>query len=125
MIQSRWSQNTLLGILAVILLLLVIWGWDNGVRAAKAKRIVKDANMMAAAFTEFRNDQNRYPATTEFQNSDVMRRYVTNFPPQEFPSELCPRSFDYYSASPQTYELRFCLLKGVKGFQEGWNTLTP
>ncbi len=125
MIQSRWSQNVLLAFVALVLVLLSLWGWDNGVRAAKAKRIVKDANMMVAAFAEFHKDQNRYPATAEFQDLNVMRRYISNFPPQEFPSETCPQTFDYYNAAPQVYELRFCLPKAVNGFVEGWNTVTP
>lgn len=123
MIQSRWAQNTLLGFLVVVLVLLVWWGWSNGVRSAKSKQIVKDAQSMAAAFKEFHNDQNRYPATTEFQDVKVMGAYLSNFPPQNFTTELCLKSFDYFNATSQTYELRFCLPKAVKGFEEGWNTI--
>lgn len=112
-------------LLALILLGLAWWGWDNGVRAAKAKRIIKDAQVMASAFEEFRKDQNRYPVTTEFEDNSVMRAYITNFPPQSFPSEACPESFDYFSANSQTYELRFCLPKAVGDYQIGWNALQP
>lgn len=125
MIQSRWSQNILAGLLAVVLILLALWGWDNGVRAAKAKRVVKDARAMAAGFTEFYKDQNRYPATTEFKDNNLLRPYIANFPPQNFPTDTCPETYDYYNASPQVYELRFCLPKAVNGFQIGWNTLKP
>ena len=125
MIQSRWSQNLLLGFIVVILVLLALWGWSNGTAAAKSKRIVKDAKMMASAFEEFHKDQNRYPATTEFQSTDVMKQYISNFPPQQFVSAACQKSFDYFSANSQTYELRFCLPKAVSGYQAGWNTLKP
>lgn len=125
MIQSRWSQNILLGLLLVILALLVWWGWSNGVRSAQSKRIVKDAKAITDGFKEFYKDQNRYPATTEFSDNNLMRPYITNFPPQEFPSELCQKNFDYFNANPQTYELRFCLPKAVSGFPAGWNTLKP
>lgn len=125
MIQSRWAQNVLLGFLLTVLILLCWWGWDNGVRAARAKRIVKDAQAMKAGFAEFHKDQNRYPANTEFENNNLLRPYIANYPPQSFPTELCPKTFDYYNANPQTYELRFCLPKSVSGFQEGWNTLKP
>lgn len=125
MIQSRWSQNILLGLLVVILGLLVCWGWSNGVRSAQSKRIVKDAQAITEGFKEFYKDQNRYPTTGEFQNHNLIRPYVTNFPPQEFPSELCSKSFDYFNATPQTYELRFCLPKSSGGFPAGWSTVKP
>jgi hypothetical protein len=125
MVQSRWAQNLLLGFLLVVLVLLGWWGWGNGVRAAQSKRVLKDAQVMAKAFAEFKNDQNRYPATTEFQNNNVMRQYISNFPPQTFPSKECPQAFDYFNASPQTFELRFCLSKAVGGYQIGWNKIKP
>lgn len=125
MIQSRWSQNVFLGLLIVILVLLSWWGWSNGVRAAQSKRIVKDAQAMKQGFAEFYKDQNRYPATTEFSNNNLMRPYIVNFPPQTFTTAACPQTFDYFNASPQVYELRFCLPKAVSGFQAGWNTLKP
>ena len=123
MIQSRWSQNLLLGFLVVVLALLVWWGWSNGVRSAQSKQVVKDAQSMVAAFKEFHNDQNRYPANTEFQDVAIMRAYLSNFPPQSFTTNLCMKSFDYFNDTPQTYELRFCLPKAVNGFKEGLNTL--
>ena len=125
MIQSRWSQNILVGLLVVVLVSLAGWGWVNGVSAARAKRIVKDARAMAAGFEEFRKDQNRYPATTEFENNNLLRPYIVNFPPQNFPTDVCPDTYDYYNAAPQIYELRFCLPKAVSGFNVGWNTLKP
>jgi len=125
MIQSRWSQNVLLGLLILVLLLLSWWGWNNAVRAAESKRIVKDAKMVSQAFVEFHKDQNRYPATTEFIDNNVMRAYIANFPPQNFPTGACPKSFDYFNDSPQVYELRFCLPKATGGYKVGWNVLKP
>lgn len=125
MIQSRWSQNVLLSVLFIILVLLIWWGWGNGVRSAQSKRIVKDARAITEGFAEFYKDQNRYPTTGEFQDSNLLRPYIVNFPPQEFPTEICSNSFDYFNATPQTYELRFCLSKAVSGYQMGWNTLKP
>lgn len=125
MIQSRWSQNIFLGLLLVILALLVWWGWGNGVSSAQSKRIAKDAQVITEGFKEFFKDQNRYPTTGEFQNNNLMRPYIVNFPPQEFTSEICSKSFDYFNATPQTYELRFCLPKAVSGYPAGWNTLKP
>ena len=109
----------------MVLGLLVWWGWGNGVRAAQSKRIVKDAKVITEGFKEFYKDQNRYPANTEFDEPNLLRPYITNFPPQEFSTEVCPETFDYYNASPQVYELRFCLSKAVNGYAVGWNTLKP
>lgn len=125
MIESRWSQNLLLGALVVILILLAWWGYGNGVRAAQSKRVVKDAKTMATAFAEFHKDQNRYPATTEFTNNTVMRQYLANFPAQTFATATCPQTYDYFNANSQTYELRFCLSKAVSGYKTGWNTIKP
>lgn len=125
MIQSRWSQNILLGFLVVILLLLGLWGWSNGIKASKAKRIVKDAQAMAKGFNEFYKDQNRYPSTGEFDDTNLMRTYISNYPPQEFPTAECPKTYDYFNGSSETYELRFCLPKAAMGFNIGLNTIKP
>lgn len=125
MIQSRWSQNILIGLLLIILGFLLWWGWDNGVRSAQSKRVVRNAIAIQAGFKEFYNDQNRYPTTGEFDQINIIRPYVTNFPPQQFPSEFCSKSFDYFNANPNEYELRFCLSKAVSGYAVGWNTVRP
>ncbi len=125
MIQSRWSQNILIGVLFLIIALLVWWGWSNGVRSSQSKRIVRDAQAMVEGFKEFYKDQNRYPATIEFKDTNLMRPYITNFPAQEFVTANCQETFDYFNPNSQTYELRFCLPKAVGGFQAGWNTLKP
>lgn len=125
MLQSNWSQNTLLGVSGVILLFVGWWGWTNGLAASRSKTIIKDAKSMQQAFEQFRKDQNRYPTTDEFRDNNVMRAYLTNFPPQTFPNKICNKSYDYYSAAPQLYELRICLPKKAGGYQQGWNTLKP
>jgi hypothetical protein len=125
MIQSNWSQNLMIGLLAVILITLTWWGVNNGIKAAKSKRVVKDALTIKEGFEEFYKDQNRYPANTEFEDPNIMRKYITNYPPQEFMTGDCSKSFEYYSGSPQTFELRFCIPKSASGFEEGLNVLKP
>ncbi len=125
MLQSNWSQNTLIGLAAVVLVVLCAWGWNNGLKASRSKTIIKDARAIQEGFKHFRTDQNRYPTTGEFEQENVMRAYLSNFPPQSFPSEGCEKSFDYYSANPEVYELRICLPKAASGFAAGWNTLKP
>jgi hypothetical protein len=125
MLQSRWSQNLLTVISVIVLVLLCLWGWNNGLAAGRSKTILKDAKAIQEGFKYFYKDQNRYPTTGEFEDANIMQAYLSNFPPQSFPNELCPKTYDYYSATPQTYELRICLPKGVSGYPEGWSTLKP
>jgi type II secretory pathway pseudopilin PulG len=125
MLQSHWSQNTFIVALLIILAVLGFWGWSNGLAASRSKAIVKDAKSIQQGFEHFHADQNRYPTTDEFTDANLMRSYLSNFPPQNFPNKVCPKSFDYYNPSPQTYELRICLPKAASGYNQGWNTLTP
>ena len=121
MLQSRWSQNVFVGIIAVVLLALVIWGYMSGIQAARSKMVLKDAKAIAAGVEHFKADQNRYPTTTEFDNNSLMRLYISNFPPQRFLSELCEKNLEYVNPNARTYELRVCLPKGVDGYRAGWN----
>lgn len=125
MLQSRWSQNLLTGICLLVLAFLGWWGWTNGLAASRSKTIIKDAQAIQQAFDHFHADQNRYPTSDEFLNNDVMRAYLTNFPPQTFPNKVCQKTYDYYSQDPQTYQLRICLPKSVGAYKQGWNTLVP
>lgn len=125
MLQSRWSQNILIAGSAIVLILLCWWGWSNAVRAAHSKTIIKEAKTIQQGFKHFYEDQNRYPTTGEFEDANIMRSYLTNYPPVSFPTKNCPKSYDYYSASPGVYELRVCLPKAVAGFTVGWNILKP
>lgn len=92
-------------------------------RSAKSKRTLKDAQVIAQGFDEFYKDQNRYPSTVEFEDNNLMRTYITNFPPVEYPTPVCAKTFDYFNPSSNTYELRFCLSKAVGGYNTGWNTI--
>ncbi len=121
MLQSRLSQNIVMAVLAIITVLVLLWGWSNAVASSRSKAVLKDARAITQGFKYFYNDQNRYPSTGEFTNSNLMRSYINNFPPQTFSSSVCAKSFDYYNATPKTYELRICLLKATEGYKAGWN----
>ncbi len=123
MFQTRWFHNTLIILLALAIAGLLFWTWTNGYKAAKSKTILKDANAMTQGFEYFLKDQNRYPTTGEFTDNNLMRTYISNYPPQTFPGGVCAQTYDYFSASPNSYELRFCLPKGMKGYQTGWNSV--
>ncbi len=124
MLQSKIFQNIFILFLVILLALLLWWGWNNGTQAAESKTIIKNAEVMTQGFDYFYKDQNRYPTTGEFTEDNLMRTYIANYPPQNFTSETCKATYDYFSASPQTYELRMCLPKAVNGYQEGWNRIS-
>lgn len=108
----------------VIITGLLLWlAVVNGQRSAQARQVVKDVNAITAALEYFYKDQNRYPAIGEFEEQNVMRQYLSNFPPQEFASGPCTESISYQNDFRDDYELRFCLPKGVKGYKTGWNSI--
>jgi hypothetical protein len=119
--QTRWFHNVLIAVLILVIAGLLVWTWSNGNQAAKSKAIIKDTKAMVQGFDYFHQDQNRYPTTGEFTDNNLMRMYISNFPPQAFTTSTCPETYDYYSAAPDSYVLRFCLPKGVSGYRAGWN----
>ncbi len=110
-------------VLALAALGAIGLGMLNGVKAAQSRQISKDAKAIIAGLEYFYKDQNRYPFVGEFEDQNVMRQYVSGFPPREFPSELCEKSYDYVNNFRNDYELRICLPKGVSGYKAGWNVI--
>ncbi len=123
MYENRWVQLAFIIFLILVFFGLVLWGWSNGGKAAKSDEIIKDSQSITKGFEYFYKDQNRFPTTGEFTDDNLMRGYISNFPPQNFPSPECEKSFDYFSKDPQSYDLRICLPKAAKGFQKGWNSI--
>jgi hypothetical protein len=81
--------------------------------------------VLQRGFQYFYNDQGRFPTALEFSDTNLMRSYMTNFPPQQFVSGPCEKSLEYKSATSQTYELQFCLPKGKSGWPAGWSVVKP
>lgn len=110
--------------LAILVALAVVVIWRavvNGSRSSQSRQVLKDAAAIKLALDYFYKDQNRYPSIGEFEDQNIMRQYLSNFPPKEFVSGVCDSSFDYVNTFRNDYELRFCLPKGVRGYQTGWN----
>lgn len=105
-------------------ILLLWWAYLNGRKAGQSRQAVKDANSIRQALEYFYQDQNRYPATDEFKDDNLMRQYISGFPPKQYPSETCRATFEYSNNFRNDYELRFCLSKGVNGYLTGWNKIS-
>ncbi len=112
-----------IAILVVLLVLAIWWAFDLGKRSAQSRQVVKDAQALTTALEYFYKDQSRYPAITEFLDQNIMRQYASGFPPQNYISRFCQKSFDYTNTFRNDYELRFCLSKSVKGYKTGWNVI--
>ncbi len=120
-----WKILKIAGIgLFVLITLGALWlAIVNARKSAQSRQIVKDSAAIAVALEYFYEDQNRYPSTDEFLDQNIMRQYADNFPPQQFVSVNCSSNYEYVNTFRSDYELRFCLPKGVAGYQTGWNSL--
>lgn len=120
----KWIKIGLLVVLVVLVGLALWWAVSNGQRAAQSKQILRDVEAMQQGFEYFKQDQGRYPAISQFEDANLMRTYLNNFPPQQFTSQTCTETYDYYNFFSDQYELRFCLPKAVQGWAAGWNQVT-
>lgn len=120
-----WKILKIIGVvIAVILLaLLLFWAFSSGQKAAQSRQIIKDSKTIVNALEYFYQDQNRYPSINEFNDQNVMRQYMNNFPPQQFPSSGCEQSFEYQNSFRSDYELRICLPKAQSSYRVGWNAI--
>ncbi len=121
--QKPWFKIIIFLFVLIVLLGLSWWGYVNGQKAAKSKQVVKDVKSVISALEYFKADQNHYPSIDEYADNNIMRNYLSNFPPVQFVSDVCDSSYNYYSSNPQSYELRFCLSKSVSGYKKGWNSI--
>lgn len=112
------------GIIGTALVVLLLWwAFRNGQYAGQSRQTAKDANSIRQGLEYFYQDQNRYPSTDEFLDENLMRQYLSGFPPKQFPSPTCRATFEYVNQFRNDYELRVCLSKGVSGFNAGWNII--
>lgn len=120
---NKFLRYGLIVLLGILVLIGFWWALASGSRAAKSKQILKDVAAIQEGLEFFYDDQERYPSTDEFADSNLMRGYLSEFPPQQFPSAKCSQTYQYINTFAQSYELRFCLPAAKNGYQAGWNTV--
>jgi type II secretory pathway pseudopilin PulG len=125
----RLIKYVVLVLLIAIAVLAMRWAFINGRYAGQSRQAIKDAHAIQQALEYFYKDQNRYPSTDEFTDQNLMRQYMSGFPPQQYFSPNCPdrgngSTFSYINNFRNDYELRICLSKGVQGYKSGWNKVT-
>lgn len=123
-ISTRLTQNLLIGIAVFILLMGILWGYVAGSRAGKSAVILKNTSALTDGLKLFFADQNRYPSTQEFGNKDIMLGYFNAFPFPDITAGGCNKTYSYYSTTPKSYQLNFCLPKARDGFAAGINQVT-
>lgn len=119
--EKRWKQNTFIGLIVLVILLLCFWGTVNAIKSAQSKSLIRDGQSIVQGFEYYKKDQNRYPFTSDFSNVDMLKEYINRFPPKQYLTATCETNFEYFSDSPESYELRICLPKGAKGLPAGWS----
>lgn len=109
--------------MTVILLLVLSSAYSFGKRGAQAGLIVNNALELKRGLDFFYQDQDRFPTPLEFQNTNIMSRYFSNFPLSEFPVKGCSELFVYKRTSPTSFQLHFCLPAQSGGYKKGWNQI--
>src|SRR4051812_7858276 len=80
---------------AVFLLVSLARGAQTGKAQAQAEVTASNAHSLTAAFQSFYQDQDRFPSAVEFSEPNIMRNYLSAFPPVEFTSSACASAFIY------------------------------
>ncbi len=123
-----WLQFTAVGLVAVILIYSTYSGITSGITDGKSHTVLANAKTIAQGLKYFYDDQNRYPSREEFSDLNLMRSYITGYPPLAIAGGACLENaelggFDYYSLDFKTYELRFCLPGAIDNFKPGINSV--
>ncbi len=125
----RIIKYVVLILLTLLAVLAIRWAFINARHAGQSRQAIKDGRAIAQALEYFYKDQNRYPSTDEFTDLNLMRQYLSGFPPQQYVSPNCPArssgsTYGYINNFRNDYELRICLPKAVQGYKAGWNKIT-
>lgn len=108
---------------AVILLLSLSFGYDNGRMYAQSEVVKHNVQSLSAGLEYFFQDQERYPTALEFADQPQMAAYFDSFPPENFTGSQCSESFIYKRPDISSYQLNYCLLKSFGGESAGWHKI--
>lgn len=111
-------------LLAVILLWEIVAGMQSGKNLAQARVIVSNAGQISQGLEYFFSDQDKFPKPIQFHDRNLMINYFSAFPPQEFLSKVCSKTFQYQQLAEKAFELDFCLPIALQNNHSGWNKIT-
>ncbi len=118
---QKLIQYLLAAIILIVFLSILVGAWHNGQARSQSALILQSADELEQGLSFFYSDQNRYPTAIEFASPQIMGIYLIPYPPAEFVTKFCSRSFVYQNASPKFYRLSVCLPKARGNALTGWN----
>lgn len=122
--KSNWVNYFTGMVLAVVFLLVLVWGFVSGKSKAHSETSLSQAMQIQTALEYFFNDNDYYPSSFEFKNVNVMGSYFKKFPIVFIASNNCRENILYNRVKLAQYELNFCLDAKTQGFEKSWNKLT-
>jgi hypothetical protein len=125
MFQLALVRGIVIGILGFIFCLTIFFGVKFGIEEAQSRTVIMTALELEKSIDYFFQDNNRYPSNLEFAAQNGLGSYIIPFPPKQFATGSCAESYAYTNAQKNSYELRFCLPRSIKGLPEGWQRFSP
>ncbi len=122
--KTNWLNYFTVITLAVVFLLVLVWGFGSGKSKAQSETSLNQALQIQTALEYFFKDNDSYPSSFEFKDVKVMGSYFKKFPINFVPSENCNQNLLYQRIKLTQYELSFCLDAKTQGFESKWNKLT-
>ncbi len=118
----RVLQNIVIGLLGVMFLVSLFFGYRAGRDYSRAKVTVYNAQEIVKGLNYFKADQARYPSPDEFGDRNIALEYFSVFPFPEPKSSYCKARYEYKTAKSQEFKLNYCLETSVGNASTGWNT---
>ncbi|MBL8029790.1 MAG: hypothetical protein JNN11_00915 [Candidatus Doudnabacteria bacterium] len=120
----NYFKYIILGVLALLVVLLSLWGLGAGKKQAYSKTLVENVKAVVLALDFFYNDNNRFPTADEFLNREIMQSYFSNYPVfEEWSQGACSPAFSYSRPAANNYKVDFCLVTQVGEYKSGWNQI--
>ncbi len=108
-IDPKYIRFGSVGVLSIILLILIYFGFQAGKGRAQARLTIEQTSALMQGLYYFNADQDRYPTAAEFNDPQFFGVYVNNFPFVFAQSTACPTPIVYETLNQRTFTLSYCL----------------
>ena len=111
----------------ILFVLALIFGMFSGVKSGKDQATYRNVETINNALHYYFTDQDSYPTAEQFNNQEILvPLYMPAIPVPDNVSGVCKdyQKFDYSQQNNQSFNLKFCLTKGLAGLSAGVHTLT-
>lgn len=121
--KNNWKNYFTGMVLAVVFLLVLVWGFGSGKSKAHSETSLNQAIQIQTALEYFFSDNDYYPSSFEFKDVKIMGSYFKKFPIIFIASNNCKENLLYNRVKLTQYELSFCLDAKTQGFEKSWNKI--